>query len=168
MKLNKYFMMDNEKKILCTTIPRLSVGSKERRLEKRRRRVAFYDLNEMQSAETAKFYSSMPWKNARRAYISQHPVCELSLLDNQVKPAQHVHHIIKWFEQDTEDIKWTLMLDPDNLLALDNRIHQYIHYCPNKLTQAQRDYIAKRKKELIEKYQQQCIPIKNPSDSNLL
>ena len=160
-------MIDSEKKILCTTIPRLSVGSKERRLEKRRRRVAFYDMNEMQSAETGKFYSSMPWKNARRAYISQHPVCELSLLENQVKPAQHVHHIIKWFEQDTEDIKWMLMLDPDNMLAIDNKVHQYIHYAPNKLTQKQRDYIEQRKKELIEKYEGQCIPVRNPSDLNL-
>lgn len=71
----------------------------------------------------------------------EHPLCELSLLEHQVVEANHVHHLIKWADQPTDEMKWRLLLDKDNLIALTPEVHQAVHYSRDKLTSQQIYYL---------------------------
>ncbi len=130
------------------------------------RLVAFYD-QEDHSVEVQKFYNSSAWRNARNSYIKEHPVCELSLLEHQVKSAENVHHLIKWFEQPSDELRWKLFLDTDNMISLTAYAHQSIHYAPDRLTDAQKDFIRKSKIKLMDKYLAQGLLVENPRDENI-
>jgi hypothetical protein len=83
-----------------------------------------------------KFYSSPQWRQLRLFYIQEHPVDELCLLNQEVVAADHIHHIIKFENQATEELKWMLLTDVDNLVAVSEETHINIHYRPHQLTDA--------------------------------
>ena len=53
------------------------------------------------------------------------PICEVSLHSDppKVVEAKHTHHLIKWFDQNTEELRLRLLYDPDNILCLDEHVH---------------------------------------------
>ena len=155
-----------ENKQYTTDIPRLSEMNKERRLAGRAFRQRMDNQLQTHSGIASKFYASPSWRNLRDSFIRQHPVCELSLLEHHVITATDVHHIVKWADQVNDEMKWMLFLDTDNLIALDSRVHQYIHYSPDKLTEQQSILLLQRKKALEEKYLSKGLPIVMASDQN--
>ena len=72
-----------------------------------------------------KGYNTTAWRNAREAYLTEHPLCENCLSRGVVKPAEHVHHKRSPFKGD--DVNWTLLLDPNNLQALCAECHRLEH-----------------------------------------
>ena len=45
-----------------------------------------------------KCYSSQEWKRLRQTQVFNHPLCELSLVDDVIKPCSDVHHLISPFQ----------------------------------------------------------------------
>jgi 5-methylcytosine-specific restriction protein A len=149
-----------------TQIPKLSDINRERRQQRRAQNQRRYKMEMSHSGSVSKFYDSSSWKNLRLSYLMEHPLCELSLLEKRVIEAQHVHHLIKWADQPTDEMKWRLLLDPDNLIALTAEVHQFIHYSPDKLTGTQLELIKERKEKLFDKYLCDGLPLVMTSDLN--
>lgn len=59
----------------------------------------------------ARFYDLAVWRQARRTYLDEHPLCEICQRQGHVVPALHVDHIVP-ITQGGE------MLHGDNLQAL--------------------------------------------------
>lgn len=62
------------------------------------------------------FYQSMAWRNLRKAFITQHPICEECKKKGIITPATVVDHIVPINEGGAA-------LSPDNLQSLCDRCH---------------------------------------------
>ena len=149
-----------------TQIPRLSDINKANRLKRKADRQRLYKTLQTHTGQVSKYYDSPAWKNARMAYLMEHPLCELSMADHKVVEATQVHHIIKWADQVSEEMKWTLMLDPENLMSVTNHVHQCIHYNREELTEEQLLLLQEKKEKISEKYLSKGLPIVVADDSN--
>lgn len=117
------------------TIPKLSDLNRQAALKKKAEREKRYRLDQTRSGNAAKFYQSKVWTNARNSYLHTHPVDELMLITHKVTSADNVHHLIKFIDQATDELRWRLLVDPDNLISLESHTHQMIHYSPDSLTE---------------------------------
>ena len=70
-----------------------------------------------------KFYDTTLWLNLRRRYLHEHPFCEKC----EKVLATDCHHRIPFLTGVTDDEKWKLFLDEDNLMALCDRCHHDLH-----------------------------------------
>lgn len=73
-----------------------------------------------------KFYSSTKWIKCRKAYASEHPICERCILKGIVTPVYIVHHKIEVTEENVNDPQITL--NPDNLESLCLECHNAEHF----------------------------------------
>ena len=105
-------------------------------------------IQNMEVKDRSKFYNSTQWKKTRNAYIKEHPVCELCLLRGIVRPAEEIHHAIKFHQQYDDSMRWKLLCDTDNLIALCSDHHKYIHNNTEMLDDNQKTYIRQRKDNL--------------------
>ena len=76
---------------------------------------------------SAKYYNSKSWKTLRNSYIRSHPLCERCLENGITKPAEHIHHVTPFLRGLTDESRWTLLLDQDNLMALCRDCHSKVH-----------------------------------------
>lgn len=83
--------------------------------------------NKKKNNQSAKYYNSKQWKFLRNKYYREHPLCEKCLEQDIITPADHVHHIREFIQGITEEQRWQLLLDPDNLQSLCKYHHQQIH-----------------------------------------
>lgn len=113
-----------------------------------------------------KYLTNRRYREFRTQCLSKHPICELSLIENQIAPAEHTHHLIKYFTQPSEDLRYMLLLDPDNIICVTQHLHQAIHYNPSILTDAQKQYLKERKDKVYAKYIQAGIIINYTEDKN--
>lgn len=72
-------------------------------------------------------YNTSKWKNLRHAYYIQHPLCELCLKEDIIKPTEEIHHIIPILTGKTQWEKESLAFDSNNLIALCKECHKNIH-----------------------------------------
>jgi 5-methylcytosine-specific restriction protein A len=72
-----------------------------------------------------KFYNTQKWRDLRKTYMMEHPLCESCLAKGKIVPAEDIHHK-KSFIQDGE-IKWELGYDYNNLMALCKDCHGQLH-----------------------------------------
>ena len=79
------------------------------------------------SSQSTKYYNSKAWKHLRHAYINAHPLCEECIIHGRSTPAVHVHHKIEFLRGDTEDDRWRLLLDLNNLQSLCLKCHHKAH-----------------------------------------
>jgi 5-methylcytosine-specific restriction protein A len=77
--------------------------------------------------QSAKYYNSKSWYVLRNSYIHYHPLCELCLKDNKVTAAEEIHHIKPFMTGVTEEQRWSLLLDKNNLMSLCKECHINIH-----------------------------------------
>ena len=70
-------------------------------------------------------YQNPTWRKLRDTYIHKHPICEECLKQGKVTPATDVHHMISPFQHG--EIKYNLLLDYDNLMALCKDCHGKLH-----------------------------------------
>lgn len=87
-----------------------------------KKNMSFYEEN--RSAQNA-FYKSRQWKKCRKAYISEHPLCERCLKMGIATPGEHVHHIIELDESNYKNPM--IALNPDNLETLCFECHKQEH-----------------------------------------
>lgn len=78
------------------------------------------------------YYHSKYWKNLRTAYITDHPLCERCLKKGFSRPAEEIHHIRPFLTGVTDEDRWDLLLNPNNLMALCERCHHEVHNEMNK------------------------------------
>ena len=68
-------------------------------------------------------YNCKTWKTLRKSYIAEHPLCEIC----QKNEALSVHHIIPFSSGNTEEEIKLLAYDINNLKALCNECHKFLH-----------------------------------------
>ena len=73
------------------------------------------------------YYNSKGWKQLRRAYNMSHPLCERCLLKGISRQADEIHHKRFILSGKTDEERWQLLLDPNNLLALCSSCHKELH-----------------------------------------
>lgn len=73
------------------------------------------------------YYNSKHWKNLRNRYYTAHPICEECFAKGVYRPAQDIHHIKPFMTGKSEDQRWTLLLDENNLQALCKEHHLTKH-----------------------------------------
>ena len=149
-----------------TQIPRLSDLGKERSKRKKAERQSRYIQEQTHAGEASRYYNSTSWKSLRKIYLMTHPVDELELIKKKVVSAEHVHHLVKWFDQPSEELRWQLLLDEENLISLSSETHQRVHYNYSSLAPEQDAFLRQKKLELALKYAKKGIQIALPEDSN--
>lgn len=77
--------------------------------------------------KSAMYYNSKGWHTLRNAYYQSHPLCEMCLQNGISKQAEHVHHIREFLRGRTEEERWSLLLNPNNLMSLCVECHHKIH-----------------------------------------
>ena len=77
-----------------------------------------------------KYYNSIGWRRLRSALMSTHPLCVECAAKGISRPATDLHHIIPFQNGLTEDERWELLLNPDNIIPVCQACHYEIH---NKL-----------------------------------
>lgn len=78
-------------------------------------------------ADGAKYYNSKYWKNLRNQFIREHPLCYDCILEGKSTPAEECHHIRPFYSGETDEERWRLLLDPENLVSLCQRCHHRRH-----------------------------------------
>lgn len=78
------------------------------------------------------YYNSKYWKKLRTQYIQEHPICELCALEGKSVPADEVHHRHFFMLGNTDEERWDLLLDPNNLMSLCKDCHHKVHTYANK------------------------------------
>lgn len=79
------------------------------------------------SNRSAKYYNDRRWGLLRNWYIRNNPLCEECLLKGISRAAEHVHHKKEFLKGKTEEERYELLLDPDNLESVCKECHQEIH-----------------------------------------
>lgn len=77
--------------------------------------------------QSQKYYNSLMWKKLRNSYIRKNPLCEVCLSKDIITPAEHIHHRIPFLTGLTEEQRWSLLLDVDNLMSVCRSCHNEIH-----------------------------------------
>ena len=74
-----------------------------------------------------KYYGDKRWKQLREWQIRTHPLCQDCLFEGRSVPAEEVHHIRPYGDGKTEEEKWSLLLDPSNVVSLCKKCHDKRH-----------------------------------------
>ena len=108
-----------------------------------RERDEYYkERNNKRNAKWNKYYTSKYWKDLRRWKITKDPLCEMHLKYGYNVPATEVHHLRPFGTGITQEAKWKLLLNADNLCSCCRSCHDEFH---RQLTIQNKDYI----KEII-------------------
>lgn len=75
----------------------------------------------------SKYYQSGKWKTLRAKKYNDMPICEVCLKEGIVKQADEVHHLVPYGSGTTEQDKWRLLLDYNNLCSCCSRHHDMFH-----------------------------------------
>ena len=72
-------------------------------------------------------YNTQTWRNIRKAYLMEHPLCERCLEHNKTTASSEVHHKYEISNgSNTLEMK-DIGFDYNNLMALCEECHQEIH-----------------------------------------
>ena len=74
-----------------------------------------------------KYYKCKEWTELRRIKFYNDPCCEACLKQGLVKPTDQVHHLHKFGNAPTEEAKFNLLLNYNNLASLCERHHKMAH-----------------------------------------
>lgn len=74
-----------------------------------------------------KYYHDNRWQLLRTAYYTAHPLCECCLKCGYVVPGEHIHHITRFDSGNTEEAKYNLLLNVNNLVCLCRHHHDIAH-----------------------------------------
>ena len=74
-------------------------------------------------------YNTTLWKKMRRAYIMEHPICEICELMGKTTLAEAIHHKISFMTVNNPIERDKLAFDSNNLMSLCNTHHSEIHNC---------------------------------------
>lgn len=77
--------------------------------------------------KSAEYYNSSAWHSLRLDYYSKNPLCECCMAHDVVKSAEQVHHKLIWLSQPTEELRWQVFLDENNLMSVCSKCHSALH-----------------------------------------
>lgn len=77
--------------------------------------------------KSAPYYNTKQWVNLRDWYIKRNPLCECCLEQGKVTPATEVHHVQPFLQGITDEERWALLTDEDNLMSVCNKCHKELH-----------------------------------------
>ena len=78
-------------------------------------------------SNSAPFYNSKGWRTLRNVYFNSHPLCEQCLMNGISRPAEEVHHIKPFLTGKSDEERWKLLLDINNLMSLCSECHDEVH-----------------------------------------
>lgn len=104
-----------------------------------------------------KLYNSQAWKNLSMIYKQEYPLCECCKIDGKTSSVEEVHHLIKFDDQEKEEVRSMLLLDKDNLISLCKDCHQKYHKNQKELTGLQRNLFHEKQLLVKRKYENQLI-----------
>lgn len=73
------------------------------------------------------YYNTSQWKKLRLAYLMEHPLCEVCLLEGKTTPTEEIHHIKEILSGKDDLERKDLAFNPNNLMALCKEHHHQIH-----------------------------------------
>ena len=76
---------------------------------------------------SAVYYHNNLWTVLARWYKKHHPFCERCAEQGKTTLATQVHHKQPFMKGATDDDKWRLLLDEDNLMSVCDKCHVDIH-----------------------------------------
>lgn len=77
--------------------------------------------------QSAEYYNSKAWKKLRHSYIIDHPLCECCLKKGKVTTATEIHHCTPFLTGKSDEQRWTLLLNTDNLMSVCSQCHDELH-----------------------------------------
>jgi len=80
----------------------------------------------------SKYYQDARWGRLRNAYYAAYPCCEVCDRQGIVTPTDEVHHLHPFGSAPTEEAKWSLLLNPNNLCSCCRRHHKMFHKYMNE------------------------------------
>lgn len=83
--------------------------------------------NKRTNKHSSKWYGNKAWHILRNQYYTAQPICECCLKQGIIKSADSVHHLKRFMSGDSEEDKWKLFLDWNNLCSLCTRHHNMCH-----------------------------------------
>lgn len=95
-------------------------------------------------------YNTTFWQKMSRYYRSIHPLCECCSCIGKVVESTQVHHLVKFNEQPTEQLRYYCFENNNNMMSLCTECHQAIHKDHSLLTDEQLKFIEDRKQKFIE------------------
>lgn len=104
-----------------------------------------------------KLYNTQAWKNLSAIYKQEHPLCECCKIDGKTSSVEEVHHLIKFDDQEKEEVRSMLLLDKDNLISLCKDCHQKYHKNQKELSGLQRNLFHEKQLLVKRKYENQLI-----------
>ena len=122
---------------------------------------------QIHSTSVTSYYNSQKYVKFRNNYLQKHPLCEISLREGNTVAAEHIHHLVKWYDQPNEELRWQLLLDEDNVIAITAHIHNCIHYNRAELSDDTLKYIEQRKDALFGKYLKSGLILNMTDDINI-
>lgn len=78
--------------------------------------------------DSSYYYNSKYWRNLRNEYYREHPICEECLAKGIYTPTDDIHHKIPFLKGTTEQQRWQLLLDKNNLMSLCKEHHINKHF----------------------------------------
>jgi len=78
-------------------------------------------------AASLKYYNSIGWRKLRQSIMSTYPLCVECASKGISRQATDLHHRIPFLTGKTDDERWQLLLDPDNVVPLCEPCHYNIH-----------------------------------------
>lgn len=95
-------------------------------------RIKFGPKYKPQKTENYRYYSSFynrqEWKDIRKFYQQEHPICEICESHGRIVPVEHVHHIIPFTRGSDERQKERLFLNEGNLMSVCKTCHKLLHF----------------------------------------
>jgi len=93
------------------------------------------------SNNSAQYYNSRRWKYLRHRYITDHPFCEICEKRGRAVNADEVHHKHFILNGLSEEERYMLLTDENNLMSLCSSCHHKLHaYAKSKMLSYCDDY----------------------------
>lgn len=89
-----------------------------------------HELQDRRNDKWGRYYQSRAWKKLREWQIANYPLCHDCALNGLSVPATEAHHKVPFGTGKTDEEKFALLLDPENIVSLCHECHMKRH---NKL-----------------------------------
>lgn len=96
------------------------------KLEKKKPKKRVYKKPENPEEGGYDVYATQMWRRIRKAYLMEHPLCEICLAAGRLTPASDVHHKNS-FNQYSGSKRYSVAYDSNNLMSLCRWHHTRLH-----------------------------------------
>lgn len=83
--------------------------------------------NIFKKTERQEIYQSTLWKKMRREKLRSSPLCEVCLIEDRIKGAEHVHHLRSFMGISDKVERDAVAYDPENLMTVCEVCHGRLH-----------------------------------------